>query len=132
MYTHNGLCEFLPPPPPSGEGGQKSGFIGRFFWIRDQRSAKLEVIMVILNECRCSFHFSRFIINIPEEERNNLIRVFFQIELAHWFYLDFYCQENPELKARGIKDFSAQIFRHCPTLIQYADNVDEIHGKLIF
>ena len=52
--------------------------------------------------------FSRFIINIPEEERQDLIRIFFQIELAHWFYLDFYCQENPELKAIGIKDFSAQ------------------------
>ena len=56
----------------------------------------------------CMFDFSRFIINIPEEERQDLIRVFFQIELAHWFYLDFYCQENPELKARGIKDFSSQ------------------------
>ena len=52
--------------------------------------------------------FSRFIINIPEEERQDLIRVFFQIELAHWFYLDFYCQEKPELRNVGIKDFSAQ------------------------
>lgn len=69
---------------------------------------------------------SRFIINIPEEERQDLIRIFFQIELAHWFYLDFYCQENPELKACGIKDFSAQIFRHCPTLMVHADNVDKI------
>ena len=55
----------------------------------------------------CVF-FSRFIINIPEEERQDLIRIFFQIELAHWFYLDFYCAENPELKTCGIKDFSTQ------------------------
>ena len=52
--------------------------------------------------------YSRFIINIPEEERQDLIRIFFMIELAHWFYLDFYCAENQELKTCGIKDFSAQ------------------------
>jgi mRNA-decapping enzyme subunit 2 len=33
---------------------------------------------------------SRFIINVPEEERKDLIRICFQIELAHWFYVDEY------------------------------------------
>lgn len=37
---------------------------------------------------------SRFIINVPEEERTDLIRIFFQIEIAHWFYLDFYCDSS--------------------------------------
>lgn len=37
---------------------------------------------------------SRFIINVPEEERTDLIRIFFQIEIAHWFYLDFYCESS--------------------------------------
>ena len=37
---------------------------------------------------------SRFIVNVPEEERHELIRIFFQIEIAHWFYLDFYCESN--------------------------------------
>ncbi|TRY90403.1 hypothetical protein DNTS_025317 [Danionella cerebrum] len=36
---------------------------------------------------------SRFILHIPSEERDNAIRVCFQIELAHWFYLDF-CLQN--------------------------------------
>jgi 8-oxo-dGTP pyrophosphatase MutT (NUDIX family) len=31
---------------------------------------------------------------VPEDERNDLIRVFFQIEIAHWFYLDFYCDNS--------------------------------------
>ena len=31
---------------------------------------------------------------MPEEERSDLIRIFFQIEIAHWFYLDFYCESN--------------------------------------
>lgn len=72
---------------------------------------------------------SRFIINIPEEERQDLIRIFFQIELAHWFYLDFYCAENPELKTCGIKDFSAQIFHHCPSLSGHVKEVDMILGN---
>ncbi|KAL4227257.1 mRNA-decapping enzyme subunit 2 [Mactra antiquata] len=72
---------------------------------------------------------SRFIINIPEEERQDLIRIFFQIELAHWFYLDFYCAENVELKTCGIKDFSAQIFHHCPSLSVHAEEVDKILGN---
>ncbi|XP_069138186.1 m7GpppN-mRNA hydrolase-like [Argopecten irradians] len=69
---------------------------------------------------------SRFIINIPDEERQDLIRIFFQIELAHWFYLDFYCAENQELRSCGIKDFSAQVFKHCPFLSGHAGEVDKI------
>ncbi|KAL6097398.1 uncharacterized protein ACO6RY_06497 [Pungitius sinensis] len=38
---------------------------------------------------------SRFILHIPSEERDNAIRVCFQIELAHWFYLDFCMQNTP-------------------------------------
>ncbi|XP_064620031.1 m7GpppN-mRNA hydrolase-like [Lineus longissimus] len=69
---------------------------------------------------------SRFIINVPEEERQDLIRIFFQIELAHWFYLDFYCQDSPDLKPCGIKDFSAQVFHHCPFLQHHATQVEKI------
>ncbi|WAR00760.1 DCP2-like protein, partial [Mya arenaria] len=72
---------------------------------------------------------SRFIINVPEEERQDLIRIFFQIELAHWFYLDFYCAENHELKTCGIKDFSSQIFHHCPSLSEHVAEVDKILGN---
>ncbi|ELU02605.1 hypothetical protein CAPTEDRAFT_229101 [Capitella teleta] len=61
---------------------------------------------------------SRFVINIPEEERQDLIRIFFQIELAHWFYLDFYCQERDELKP--------SLFKNCPNLIPHSNDVDTI------
>ncbi len=37
-----------------------------------------------------------------------MIRLFFQVENAHWFYLDFYCKDNSSLKAVGIKEFSSQ------------------------
>lgn len=55
-------------------------------------------------------YFSRFIINVPEEERQNLIRICFQIELAHWFYIDFYC-DGQNLKPYGINQFAQHMFR---------------------
>lgn len=69
---------------------------------------------------------SRFIINVPDMELNNLIRICFQIELAHWFYLDFFCapaasedgeSQKPSQSAQrklpvvGIKQFAMQLFQ---------------------
>jgi len=48
---------------------------------------------------------SRFIINIPEEERKDLIRICFQIELAHWFYVDEYVKDGSKLKSCSIREF---------------------------
>lgn len=54
---------------------------------------------------------SRFIINVPVAERSDFIRISFQIELAHWFYLDFYCSaEDTRLVPCGIKQFAFHIF----------------------
>ena len=47
-------------------------------------------------------------INVPEEESRDPIRLLFQVELAHWFYLDFYCPENSELRPCSIKEFATQ------------------------
>lgn len=49
---------------------------------------------------------SRFLINIPEEERKDIVRLCFQIEAAHWFYVDFHRQEQPNLPPCGLKDFT--------------------------
>eukprot|EP00064_Thunnus_orientalis_P018288 superscaffoldBa00004166_g18384 len=49
---------------------------------------------------------TRFILHIPSEERDNAIRVCFQIELAHWFYLDFCMQNTPGAPHCGIRDFA--------------------------
>ena len=54
---------------------------------------------------------SRFIINVPEEERKDLIRICFQIELAHWFYEDEYVKGKkifPFLKCFSISHFIRQ------------------------
>ncbi|XP_046442554.1 m7GpppN-mRNA hydrolase-like [Daphnia pulex] len=68
---------------------------------------------------------SRFIVNVPEEERKDLVRLFFQIELAHWFYIDFYCsEENSTRKQCNIKEFSANIFKHLSFLHKYIPNFE--------
>lgn len=67
---------------------------------------------------------SRFIINVPENERHNLIRVCFQIELAHWFYLDFYCVAQKQ--KCGIKQFAFQLFQHIPFLQPHVNFVETI------
>ncbi|KQS44128.1 uncharacterized protein Dere_GG13519, isoform B [Drosophila erecta] len=81
---------------------------------------------------------SRFIINVPDMELNNLIRMCFQIELAHWFYLDFFCApetgedgETPKCVQRklpsvGIKLFAMQLFQHIPFLNKHFGTVDQI------
>ncbi|KAF4529312.1 hypothetical protein B566_EDAN011406 [Ephemera danica] len=67
---------------------------------------------------------SRFIINVPTEEQTDLVRVCFQIELAHWFYIDFYCTE--ERKKCGMKEFTWNIFNHLPFLRCHVNNVQAV------
>ncbi|XP_053611253.1 m7GpppN-mRNA hydrolase [Plodia interpunctella] len=70
---------------------------------------------------------SRFIINLPQEDRGNLVRICFQIELAHWFYLDYYCtDESNRLNPCGIREFAAHIFQHVPQLREHIRNLDEV------
>ncbi|NWW54764.1 DCP2 hydrolase, partial [Pedionomus torquatus] len=78
---------------------------------------------------------SRFILHIPSEERDNAIRVCFQIELAHWFYLDFYMQNTPGLPQCGIRDFAKAdillllLFNHCPFLLPQGEDVQKVLDK---
>ncbi|XP_038625338.1 m7GpppN-mRNA hydrolase isoform X2 [Tachyglossus aculeatus] len=69
---------------------------------------------------------SRFILHIPSEERDNAIRLCFQIELAHWFYLDFYLQNTPRLPQCGIRDFAKAVFSHCPFLLPQGEDVQRV------
>ncbi|KAJ0056880.1 hypothetical protein NL108_000674 [Boleophthalmus pectinirostris] len=69
---------------------------------------------------------SRFILHIPSEERDNAIRVCFQIELAHWFYLDFCMQNTPGAPHCGIRDFAKAVFQHCPFLLPNGEDVQKV------
>ncbi|KAG8223120.1 hypothetical protein J437_LFUL000541 [Ladona fulva] len=70
---------------------------------------------------------SRFIINVPEEERKDVVRLCFQVELARWFYLDFYCTTDPKnCKQCGMKEFCTHIFQHIPTLNPLVKDLDSV------
>lgn len=52
--------------------------------------------------------FSRFIVNVPEQELKSLERICFQVEQAHWFYEDFVRLLQPNLPSFHLKTFSEQ------------------------
>ena len=85
----------------------------------------------------------RFLYNIPENEvnkcnnfwkiikKNNTIRICFHIELAHWFYLDFYCPDNgeppiPNCRKVGFHQFVRQVFANCHYLEKWRTSVDKV------
>ncbi|PIO69501.1 Dcp2, box A domain protein [Teladorsagia circumcincta] len=70
----------------------------------------------------------RFLANIPDEEKSDKVRMCFQVELAHWFYIDFYCkqEERKDCAQMGMREFARQIFKHCDELAPYAAHVDQV------
>ena len=70
----------------------------------------------------------RFLVNLPEWEKTDLIRICFQIELAHWFFIDFIIPQHPEagLVEGTISEFCAHMFNHVPFLRNFTQQVDTI------
>lgn len=61
---------------------------------------------------------SRFILNLPAEEQN-VERICFQIEQAHWYYEDFIREANPRFPSLSLKRFTEDMFHHCPSLKEW-------------
>lgn len=69
---------------------------------------------------------SRFIINIPKEEHKDVIRICFHVELAHWFYIDYYCADaSTQLPKCQYKEFARIIFTNVPFLKQYLPSLEQ-------
>lgn len=67
----------------------------------------------------------KFILNCPEEEHESFDRLFFQIEEAFWFYLDFYRDNDPSLPKLTLHEFSEHIFAQCPYLKPFQPQVQQ-------
>eukprot|EP01116_Phalansterium_solitarium_P007915 TRINITY_DN2096_c0_g1_i2.p1 TRINITY_DN2096_c0_g1~~TRINITY_DN2096_c0_g1_i2.p1 ORF type:complete len:222 (+),score=3.29 TRINITY_DN2096_c0_g1_i2:76-741(+) len=82
----------------------------------------------ILDDLSC-----RFIVNLPPAELESTERVCFHIELALWFYSDFYRAHDKSLPAWNLKEFSRQIFQHCPVLRPHLQgrSADDIVAKFM-
>ncbi|ORX73682.1 DCP2-domain-containing protein, partial [Linderina pennispora] len=74
---------------------------------------------------------SRFIINVPEEELQQVERICFQIEQAHWFYDDFVREKNPSLPSMSLKTFAGRMFKHCPLLSHWAHDAETAYQTFL-
>ncbi|KAJ1943886.1 mRNA-decapping enzyme subunit 2 [Kickxella alabastrina] len=74
---------------------------------------------------------SRFIINVPEEELQEIERICFQIEQAHWFYEDFVREKNRSMPSMSLKTFAARMFKHCPLLSQWAHDAEAAYQTFL-
>lgn len=72
---------------------------------------------------------SRFIVNLPAEEYESFERLFFAIESAHWFYDDFYRENQPSLPRLPLKQFAARLFDHTAFLASYRHDVDRLTAQ---
>ncbi|BFY98503.1 hypothetical protein BsWGS_01543 [Bradybaena similaris] len=68
---------------------------------------------------------SRFIINSRPEDFKSIIRIFFLVENAFWFYLDYHRVDNPELKECTLKEFAYNLISHCPQIKQFIAEFDK-------
>lgn len=76
--------------------------------------------------------FSRFIINLPEEERSSFERLGFQIEQAFWFYDDFYRPAHPHLPRLNLRTFGQTLMHRYPPLIApFGGNFDQLYEEFI-
>jgi len=67
---------------------------------------------------------ARFILTCPDEEFASFERLFFQIEAAHWFYIDNCVESDPSLPNLGLKEFARRLFQHCPMLTKFQASVE--------
>ncbi|PVH14639.1 uncharacterized protein CXQ87_002786 [Candidozyma duobushaemuli] len=68
----------------------------------------------------------RFLVNAPDEDLSSIERIFFQVEEAQWFYLDFVRQLNPLLPTMKMKSFAPALLSKCPLLWRWGDPRDAI------
>ncbi|OQR74113.1 mRNA-decapping enzyme-like [Tropilaelaps mercedesae] len=69
---------------------------------------------------------TRFLIHLPPEEKKDPTRLCFQIEIAYWFYLDYYAGEGSGLPNLSMRDFTHALFAHIPGLRMYSKRTDDI------
>ncbi|KAK6050830.1 Dcp2, box A domain protein [Cooperia oncophora] len=105
------------PLPPAYRGIENLGSVG----------ARMSRNQIITDEAGPSTSNSRKVRDITHT-KSDKVRMCFQVELAHWFYIDFYCkqEERKDCAQMGMREFARQIFKHCDELAPYAAHVDQV------
>jgi mRNA-decapping enzyme subunit 2 len=69
---------------------------------------------------------ARFVLNAPPEELADDNRLFFLLEQAHWYYMDFSCEQNKKLPGKGRLDvFGKDLCGVVPSLKDRLKNFQE-------
>lgn len=68
----------------------------------------------------------RFILHLPASDIADPIRLMFNIEEAHWFYLDFCRTYDSKLPNLSLNDFAGHLFRRFPKLAQHSGRESEM------
>ncbi|XP_065189068.1 serine/threonine-protein kinase Wnk-like isoform X2 [Sycon ciliatum] len=73
---------------------------------------------------------SRFLINLPKDVKDDTTQLFFYIEMAYWYYLDLYVEEDSATLPRlDTKKFAMRIFRYLPYLTPKLPEIDQIYER---
>lgn len=92
----------------------------------------LSLQFYLFNNHRLIFFVSRFIINLPEEERSSFERLGFQVEQAFWFYDDFYRPSHPHLPRLTLRSFGKILLQRYPPLIApFGRNFDKLYEEFM-
>lgn len=57
-----------------------------------------------------------------KENRENIVKFCVQIERAHWYYLDHFCEMNKSLLKLTFKEFATELFKRVHFLQIYLPN----------
>lgn len=68
----------------------------------------------------------RFLYNLPESEFESFPRLFFAVEQAYWFYLDFSREAQRSLPPMSLRTFARRLFEHSPPLRPHLPRLDEL------
>lgn len=90
----------------------------------DEHKLNVKIPVRILDDLE-----SRFLSNVPVEDRRDILKFCFNIERAHWYYLDVHCLANRNLIRCGIKQFADNLFAHVHFLRRHYDGRNEILTK---
>merc|ERR1711865_176829 len=71
----------------------------------------------------------RFLSNLPAAELNNAVRVFMQVEQAHWFYEDFFVDKYTHLKSMKMPVFAKALFEQSDVLASVAHKSDNFYTQ---
>lgn len=74
---------------------------------------------------------ARFLLPMSLDDIERSDRLFFQIEQAHWFYEDFIVEEHKYLPHFKLRDFSLELFEHCPMLTHLRPNFETLYDAFI-